>query len=358
MTRKWCFVPKCTNTSRTAPHKIFITVPKDIKKKKLWFAAARRAISEVSEKSTLYCCEDHFNLEYDMANYMEYKLSNVRARIKEDVVPHLFITMQKETMSEPEEIIASTSGIIHKREAACQTTKLHFRKKKLRMYTGIPLNYLELIKILENKTNLKKQYIYLILYKIKSNDSFAKIGDFFGTSKSNACRIFSKGVHTLAEYMKKLIFWPSKKTIQINLPIQFRLSFSRVQSIIDCLEIEIQKPTAALQQSLSWSDYKKCNTLKYLISATPDGLINFISCGYGGRISDSALLEDCGYLEVLPENCAVMADRGFKQIEGLLNKKNCTLVRPPSVSSGKKMTAEEVVLQNALLASGFILNVL
>ncbi|KAK4881368.1 hypothetical protein RN001_004687 [Aquatica leii] len=174
MTRKWCFVPKCTNTSRTAPHKIFITVPKDIKKKKLWFAAARRAISEVSEKSTLYCCEDHFNLEYDMANYMEYKLSNVRARINEDVVPHLFMcqpdkqtskkrarelseirsrkkkiselllesesTMQKETMSEPEAIIASTSGIIHKREAACQTTKLHVRSKGIQFFWNQP-NY-------------------------------------------------------------------------------------------------------------------------------------------------------------------------------------------------------------------------
>ncbi|KAJ8928331.1 hypothetical protein NQ314_019115 [Rhamnusium bicolor] len=148
----------------------------------------------------------------------------------------------------------------------------------------------------------------------------------------------------MAEYMKKLIFWPLKSSIQRNLPIPFRMLFSKVQSIVDCLEIEIQKPTSALHQALTWSDYKKCNTVKYLISATPDGFINFISCGYGGRVSDVALLEDCGYLNVLPENSVVMADRGFKQIEPLLNAKNCTLVRPPSVTSDKLMTEDEVAL--------------
>lgn len=217
-------------------------------------------------------------------------------------------------------------------------------KSKLRMYTGIPQSYLELVHILERNTGLKQQHIYIVLYKIKTNESFAKIGDLFGLSKASAGRIFSQGVVTMAAYMKKLIFWPKEDSIQHNLPIQFRMLFSGVQSIIDCLEIEIQKPTSALHQSLSWSDYKKCNTLKYLISATPDGLINFISCGYGGRASDVAILEDCGYLDVLPENSVVMADRGFKQIEGLLRKKNCTLVRPPSVTSDSKMTEDEVVL--------------
>lgn len=28
---------------------------------------------------------------------------------------------------------------------------------------------------------------------------------------------------------------------------------------------------------MSWSSYNKCNTVKFLISATPDGLVNFVS---------------------------------------------------------------------------------
>lgn len=416
-----------------------------------------------------------------MDNYIEYKLSKVNARLKPDIVPHLFACqpdkqksskrlretsekrlrkkmvtelMHKECLEERIDVVedmpvllkekdkdgqplvfSSRSNFVGKREATCQTKIVHFRSKaiqvdikpkkedaattplklrvpdvkvmdkivkkhldfddntksvepkrigtlvetsdsdlyrptestssesntstskqefgkmfiniiesKLRMYTGIPQSYLELVQILERTTGLKQQHIYIVLYKIKTNESFAKIGDLFGLSKASAARIFSQTVVTVAEYMKKLIFWPNENSIQGNLPIQFRMLFSGVQSIIDCLEIEIQKPSSALHQSLTWSDYKKCNTVKYLISATPDGLINFISCGYGGRASDVAILENCGYLDMLPENSVVMADRGFKQIESLLCKKNCTLVRPPSVTGDSKMTEDEVIL--------------
>ncbi|KAF0682240.1 Uncharacterized protein FWK35_00035585, partial [Aphis craccivora] len=113
--------------------------------------------------------------------------------------------------------------------------------------------------------------------------------------------------------IKKFTYWPDKNSIQNLLPIPFRYRYSDVQSIIDCLEIEIPKPSNPIEQSLTWSDYKKCNTLKYLISSTPDGFINFISEGYGGRSSDVLLVKKSGYLECLPENCTVMADRGLKK---------------------------------------------
>lgn len=59
---KWCFVPGCTNTSKNSPNKIFISVPKNLKRKKKWFAAARRDLKDVSIKTSFYCCEDHFNV--------------------------------------------------------------------------------------------------------------------------------------------------------------------------------------------------------------------------------------------------------------------------------------------------------
>lgn len=55
-------------------------------------------------------------------------------------------------------------------------------ERKLRMYTGIPKIHLQLIDSLQARTGLKRHSIYLILYKIKSNESFAKIGDFFEIS--------------------------------------------------------------------------------------------------------------------------------------------------------------------------------
>lgn len=120
------------------------------------------------------------------------------------------------------------------------------------------------------------------------------------------------------------------------LPLPFRAQYEKVQAIIDCLEIEINKPEDAVKQALTWSEYKKANTIKYLISSTPDGIINFISTGFGGRTSDALILEHSGFLNVLPPGAHVMADRGFEHIENLLKNKNCVLIRPPSVETGKK----------------------
>lgn len=94
-----------------------------------------------------------------------------------------------------------------------------------------------------------------------------------------------------------------------------------------------------MNQSLTWSEYKKANTIKYLVSTTPNGLVNYISQGYGGRISDVCLVETCDFLKCLPSGSHVMADRGFKHIEPLLF---CKLTSPPSLVSGNKLSKEEV----------------
>ncbi|KAJ8974199.1 hypothetical protein NQ317_000832 [Molorchus minor] len=42
MENKWCFVPGCKNTSKNAPKKLFVTVPRQMPRKIKWFKAARR----------------------------------------------------------------------------------------------------------------------------------------------------------------------------------------------------------------------------------------------------------------------------------------------------------------------------
>jgi hypothetical protein len=82
--------------------------------------------------------------------------------------------------------------------------------------------------------------------------------------------------------------------------------------------------------------------MKYLVSCTPDGLITFISEGYGGRCSDFTIVEDSGFLDKLSPGALVMADRGFKNISFLLEQRGCSLVRPPSVFASRVSTKEEV----------------
>lgn len=226
----------------------------------------------------------------------------------------------------------------------CRELEIKIIENRPKTYIGVPPRWLPLIAKLEQKVGLPKHLIYLIFVKIRTDDSFEKLSDRFGVSKSYASKVFEKGVVLLSHFLIDLIFWPTPDQIVKVLPISFRSNYSQVQSIIDCLEIEIEKPSNAVHQALTWSDYKKCNTIKYLISATPGGLINFISTGYGGRTTDVTLFENCGYLDSLPEGSEIMADRGFKNIEHILIKKKCKLIRPPSVASNTKSTKEEVLL--------------
>lgn len=228
---------------------------------------------------------------------------------------------------------------LQKLSLKCTIQKL---QKRPRLYLGLPEHAFYIFQLLETYSRLESKYIFLTLKKIRTAHSFSILADDFGISEVHASRMFSRSVPIISKFLRKCIFTPSVNTVKLNLPLVFRARYSHVFCIIDCLEIEIEKPSDSVKQSLTWSDYKKCNTLKYLISCTPDGIINFISTGFGGRASDAIIVEHSGFLNILPQNVAVMADRGFKNIAHLLSSKNCILVRPPSVSATVKLTKSEV----------------
>ncbi|KAG5862053.1 hypothetical protein JTB14_016729 [Gonioctena quinquepunctata] len=118
----------------------------------------------------------------------------------------------------------------------------------------------------------------------------------------------------------------------------FRHKYHHVSCIMDCLGIEVQKPSKALNQSLSLSKFKKADTIKYLVSCTPNGLVNYIPPGYEERITDTCLVESCDFMKGLQDGMSVMADRGFKHVEPHLSKQG---VRPPSVTTGAKLSKSE-----------------
>ena len=62
MVYRYCMVPNCKNTTITARDKTFINVPLNPKQRKLWLRAARRDPKDLSAKSHLHVCEDHFNV--------------------------------------------------------------------------------------------------------------------------------------------------------------------------------------------------------------------------------------------------------------------------------------------------------
>lgn len=66
----WCAVPECKNTSVKTPDKLWIQVPTDLNIRKTWFKLARRDPTQLSEKSRLYFCEDHFDVSIIPIHYL------------------------------------------------------------------------------------------------------------------------------------------------------------------------------------------------------------------------------------------------------------------------------------------------
>lgn len=317
-TVRHCIAPACKNNSIKYPDKIFFHVPCDIQMRKEWCEIFRRPL--ISNKAVSFCCEDHFNLEEDMENYMQHKLMKNcwNYKLKKGVRPRPFVPMPMTSTSiqeQPEDL---------KMDTTCEQI---FIEKHSIIYLGLPKKCYNLIKILADKIPLPVNSTLLILRKIRLNDSFDTLGTHFAMSTSDVCEIFLNGVRKVAENMKDLIVWPTRKKLSAS----FKIRNVDVISIIDCLEINIEQPSNSLHQSLTWSKSKARNTLKYLISCSPNGTVNFISEGYGGTTSDMSIVQDCNYLKKLLNGEVVLADKGFKNLQQEL--KNIKLIRPHFVSS-------------------------
>lgn len=141
----------------------------------------------------------------------------------------------------------------------------------------------------------------MVLLKIRKNYTYEDIGNRFQLSGTYVSRLCNKIFFPMADILISFIFWPNSQQIICSLPLAFRANYKKIQSIIDCFEIEIEQPSDPIFLSLTWSQYKQCITMKYLISSTPNGFINFVSAGYGGRTTDTEILKLCNYLNVVPE---------------------------------------------------------
>ncbi|XP_028176892.1 uncharacterized protein LOC114364789 [Ostrinia furnacalis] len=217
-------------------------------------------------------------------------------------------------------------------------------EKNPRLYLGVPSSCYFLIDLLKDEMNIPKHHLLICLNKIRLDIKFKQMTDDYGISPANLSKIFIKNIPLIAKFLRPFVVELDKDMIKKNLPMAFRHKYNNVSCIIDCLEIEVQKPSKAVNQAMTWSDYKKANTIKYLISCTPNGLVNYISPGFGGRTSDTCIVESCDFIKTLKSGMVIMADRGFKHVEQYLKKSNITLVRPPSVETGVKMTKSEAKL--------------
>lgn len=234
-------------------------------------------------------------------------------------------------------------GLLVEEKLKLQKQTMNMMLNHSQLFMGVQPKFKFLLEIIAEEIGDTKSLMktYVTLRKIRLNEPFELIALYFGISTSFASDIFTSVVPTISACLAEFVFDVSKTATLRNLPVAFRTNYSLVSHTLDCFEIQIQTPSNAKHRAITYSSYKCCNTLKYLISVTPDGFCNYISRGYGGRCSDTGLTNDCGLLNHLARDSTVLADRGFKALESYLDTVGVSLQRPPSVYAGKPLSKND-----------------
>ena len=178
----------------------------------------------------------------------------------------------------------------------------------------------------------------LVLMRLKAGLFVQDLADRFGISTSLVSRICITWINLLYVELKDIFPFPSQELVRKNMPKEFA-EYSTTRIILDCTEIFIQRPSAMLAQSETWSDYKHHNTWKLLVGVTPNGQVTFLSDLWGGRVSDKLITRESGVLDLLERGDNVMVDRGF-DIEDIVGD-GVTVNMPPFLAGREQMTAAE-----------------
>jgi DDE superfamily endonuclease len=136
------------------------------------------------------------------------------------------------------------------------------------------------------------------------------LADRFNVSTALLSRIFTTWIHLMDKELEQLNPCPTRQIVAQTLPAQFQ-GFPNIRFIIDCTELFIEKASCFTAQNLTFSNYKHHTTVKFLVSITPTGVINFVSKAWGGKVSDRFITEHSGFLELVEEDDLIMADKGF-----------------------------------------------
>ena len=134
--------------------------------------------------------------------------------------------------------------------------------------------------------------------------------------------------------LKPLIKWPEREELWTTMPFAFKKHFSKCVCIIDCFELFCERPSDLMARAQTYSQYKHHNTVKFLIGISPQGVISYVSKGWGGRASDKYITENCGILNHVLPGDQILADRGFTVQESF--GFYCTEIKIPPFTRGKK----------------------
>ncbi|XP_064460663.1 uncharacterized protein LOC135370770 [Ornithodoros turicata] len=184
--------------------------------------------------------------------------------------------------------------------------------------------------------------VLIILVKVRTGLSFSCISKLFQVSPTSVHRYFYGTLPVLSAVLKSAIPWPSKDEIVKNMPKCFE-DYKRVRIVLDGTEVEVEKSTCLACRIQTYSNYKRKNTVKYMIGVSPAGLITFVSNAFGGRASDGAIVELSNVIDLLePYDDHVMVDKGFR-IDNVCSARGVSIVQPPFLRQQSQLSAGDSI---------------
>lgn len=228
------------------------------------------------------------------------------------------IVSDKSTMVDPE-CLKLTAGPIEKK---CVMLQIMTDKTVLYTYTGLHSfelldGLVECVRDLEpevlhgkEKQLSVKERVVLTFVKIKLNLYFTAMAPLFGVARQTCSKYFQDMVPKLRTVLETVVAFPDLEASKTNMPLCFS-NYKSTRVVIDCAETPVECCKCIKCRILTYSHYKKRNTLKFLVGVAPSGMIIFMSESYGGRASDKQVTNESSILDKVEFSGAVMADKGF-----------------------------------------------
>ena len=199
----------------------------------------------------------------------------------------------------------------------------------------------------QHKLNLKDEFL-LVMMRLRLGLLFEDLAYRFNIAKSTASSIFTDWINVMAVHQKFLIKWLPREIIQSNMPQLFKETYPNACCIIDCSVIFIERPPSFQERAQTYSNYKKHNTVKFLIAVTPAGTISYVSAVWGGRVSDKFLTQQSGFLKLIDPGDTILADRGF-DIGDEVGLHGARLITPVFTKGKMQLSQQEVEVSQRIV---------
>jgi len=189
----------------------------------------------------------------------------------------------------------------------------------------------------------------LTLIKLRTHPPNIELGINFGINEKQVSNIFITWVNFMYFQWKELSWWPDQEIVRYFTPEGFKIAYPKTRVILDGTECPIKKPGRPTAQQSTFSTYKNRNTMKVIVSATPGGLVSYVSDAYGGSASDRQIVERSSLQTMVDRGDELMVDKGFL-CDDLFIPYGVT-INIPTFFRKKNRMSSEVVAKDRKIAS-------